>query len=257
MPRITVRRNPKKRKAFTQKASSYPKRRKYGNTRKMSNYRTGGYLGIEFKYYDLGVTSATVASPASDCSGGEQDPATVNCLNAMAIGDEATERIGKQISMTHLQIAGTVERAENSNTAINLPPASGECTVVLLLDTQANGATFNSEDVYKNLVGNAEGNACLLRNLEYSKRFKVIKKRVFSLDYKSITAYDDSGTPKLDFAGVSVPFEWNIDLKGLKTDYKGSTAGIGNVLNNALHVMALATTTGFKLSYASRLRFVG
>jgi len=128
--------------------------------------------------------------------------------------------------------------------------------VALVLDTQTNGATLNSEDVYTNPAAAVSLACCPLRNMTYTERFKVLKMKKVRIPMPSMT-YDGTN---IEQSGVNVPFSMYVKLGGLQTKYKigGDTAVIANIIDNSLHMIAFTNVNvAAFIGYNARLRYVG
>lgn len=216
------------------------------------NQRTAGYLGIEKKFFD---TSKVAAVTATTTTGAMHDPATVNCLNAMSEGSGESNREGRKISMHSLHLKGNVEITPQ----VNQTALDGACEVLIAVvcDKQTNAAQLTSQLVYTNPSGSSVLNADLFRNLEYIDRFKVLK--VFRCSFESPqAAYDGTN---IETGGSSRPFSMNIDLKGMKTLFKGDStpSTVADIVDNSLHVLAFKSSNQYTVNcyYNARLRFVG
>lgn len=221
-----------------------------GRMRRGRNYRTGGFLGVEKKFYDTSLTQATLAVTATAA---EHNPSATVSLNTVAQGDGESNRDGRQLSMDTITLKGAIEIPTGvDKTTV---PLSCYCYVAIVLDKQTNGALLNSEDVFINegginsLVGNP------FRNLQFIKRFSVLaSKRIFIP--AQTTQYDGTN---IEWGGKHIPFTLNAKLKGMKVTFKGTTAAISNIVDNGLNVIAYCTSvaTAPVLSYKARLRFFG
>lgn len=220
--------------------------------RYVSNARIGGFLGIEKKFYD--TSRAAVAIVAStDASGAEYDPAAVNCLNAPAQGDGESNRDGRQIRMKSLLVRGAVYcPSQADQTAADVSPT---VRVMAVLDTQTNGAQLNSEDVFTNPAGSGTTATSPFRNLQYSKRFRVLASKKVQFPPFSPT-WDGTN---LEQCGQAKDFQMSVNLKDLVVNFVGTTAGVASVADNSIHIIAYTNSTAAAptLSYNSRLRFVG
>jgi len=131
--------------------------------------------------------------------------------------------------------------------------------IALVLDTQTNGAQLNSEDVFTNPNGTMISAASPLRNMSYTERFKVLKKKIIRFPQPSIT-YDGTN---IEQSGFRIPFSFFVKLGGLQTKFQaGTTTGYcGTIVDNSLHLIAYSNNTGASIipliSYNARLRFVG
>jgi len=217
---------------------------------RMSNMRTGGFLGIELKYKDSALVSHALVAP-TDAAGGEADPATLLALNAIAQGDGEQERDGKQVCLKSCYVTGFVDVPALANqTAGGVVPTA---YIALVLDKQTNAAQLNSEDVFTNPGASAVTAASPLRDLQYTSRFQVLDS--VCIEPKMIAASYD-GT-NIEAFGTRVPFKlsWSGDII---TNYVGTNAVIASIQDHSLHLVAFTgPAVGATLSYNSRVRFVG
>lgn len=209
--------------------------------------RTGGFLGIETKFIDYTYAGAIPAT----LTGGEADPpgagaqTTPGSISAIAQGDGESNRDGRKCTLTSLHIKGNVGINADA-TGISLPNI---IRVIVVWDTQTNGAQLNAEDVFLA----ASHKEFSFRNLQFSKRFRVLKDATFVINP---TAAAGDGT-SLDSAAHFRTFKWNFKLD-IPVIHSGTTAVIASITDNSLHVLAWAATTGLStLNYESRVRFVG
>lgn len=210
-------------------------------------------LGVEKKFLDSSFTGTV--SVATDCTGGEADPATLLCLTTPIQDDTPSGREGKKITCKYIEIKGNV-----SAPAVELqanPRVHNKVFVAVVLDMQTNQAQLNSEDVFKNPVATVDGNASPLRNLLFANRFRILKQEVFDLDMQTLSHF---AADSFSEAGKSECFSWYIPLRDLPISFNATATGvIGNVIDNSVHVIAFSTGTGTTttLAYNARLRFVG
>jgi hypothetical protein len=217
------------------------------------NMRTGGFVGMELKFYDTSLVSSALTAP-TDGSGGEHDPATVLCLSAPAQGNAEQNRDGRKMTIKSVFVNGI----------INVPPQDGissgngkeacKVYVALVQDKQSNGAQENSEDVFINPGANALLAASPLRNLEYTSRFRVLS--VFEEDIPVPTISYDSAD--IEQSGAMRHFKLSKKVN-IPVTFTDSTAGVAQVMDNSLHIVAYTNNTDLAptLSYNSRIRFVG
>lgn len=227
---------------------------KLAAARYVANVRSSGFIGMEYKFYDRTKAIAQIANDGS-CAGGEYDPATVLCLNAPIAGSGAQERDGWKISMKSIYVTGFVTPFTNEVPLSSATDLDDNVVVfiALVLDTQTNGAQLSSEHVYKSEGGTTHLNACPLRNLEHSKRFRVLDKAVITLPV--IAA--GSNTTALSLPG-SAPFK--LSSRSLPdVQFTSDAAGVSSISDNSLHVIAFtnAGNTHMGITYNSRLRFTG
>lgn len=201
-------------------------------------------LAVERKFVDYVYNASVVATTA----GAEADPATALCLNAIAQGDGESSRDGRQSRIVACQIRGRVARVIASDAADVRAPST--CRVLVVLDKQSNNAQLNSEDVLLDL-GGLDVNSPL--NLQFTKRFTVLKDRVFELN--DAVAFGD-GVNTASVAGNNHSFIWNIPVN-FTTTYSTTAATIAAVTDMSLHVIAISSGTVDTLAYTSRCRFIG
>lgn len=245
-------------KAFTAKrvAKRYktaPRKRTVRRTSRM-NVRTGGWLGIEKKFLDTGVNNTTIVA-SSSCTGCEDDPVTMNCLNAPTLGDGQSNREGRQIAMESITIKGTISVAAETLPA-GVPRTLPQISIFLVLDTQTNGAQLNSEDVFEVPFGSNINGSRPFRDLQYEQRFRVLAATTLTFPQLS-TAFNGL---TVDQTGTAIPFTLYKNLKGLKTNFTltGTDGTIATIADNSLHVICCAShDSECKLYYNSRLRFYG
>lgn len=216
------------------------------------NLRTAGYLGIELKFYDKGVVANAFASSAN-CSGGELDPSPTTCFTTISQGDGESNRDGRKATIKSLYLKGMVVIPSQPNQAG--AERADLCFLAVVLDTQTNGAQLNSEDVYTNPGGDASGCAVPFRNLQYSKRFKILATRLITLHDPNMT-YDGTN---IEQAGYTKPFKINLPNLNIECNYSNTTETIANSTDNSIHIIGFTNSTGLgpMITYNSRTRFVG
>lgn len=216
------------------------------------NRRTGGFLGIESKFYDTSLNDGALTAPA-DASGGEHDP-TVDCLNAPAQGNSEQQRIGRSIRVTRCSVMGYIHAAALvTQTAVAAFP---NFFVAIVLDTQANATTLNSEDVYKNQAADADLATMPLRNMSNTGRFRVLAQR--HLRVSTGSAANNAAATTVSCSGFTIPFQFHLRMNMPVRFKVGSTAaGIASVEDNAIHVIAYTNSTVYtpKISYQARVRY--
>ncbi len=220
--------------------------------RRVANARTGGYLGLEHKFFDTSLSGSVVTAP-TDATGGEHDPGTVLCLSAMAQGDGEENRDGRKVTITHVEVKGFVAGPVVMASADF--PGHQEFFIALVQDTQTNGAQLDSENVFKNESAAAGVAAYPFRNLQFEKRFKILATRTLR---RPVVTGGTDGTNTNSLSGWAVPFHIRKKLK-MPVIYNGTTAVIANTTDNSLHMIAYASGVSGTpvISYNARVRFVG
>lgn len=254
-----------KRRRYQPSFSSIAKRRfarragrmAYGGRNRIAlrNIRTGGLLGVEHKFLDVPMTSRALVAP-TDATGGELQPTSIvtGCLTAPAQGDGPQNREGNKIVIDSILLQGTVSvpaQADQTNADVS-------CTVflALVLDTQTNGSSLNSEDVFTNPAGSALLAPQPNRNMSYTSRFKVLAMKRFNLRIPPIT-YDGTN---IEQAGFTT--QWKLSWKGkipVTFTTASTTADVANVTNNSVQLVGFCSNTELVpvVLYNARVRFYG
>lgn len=210
------------------------------------NLRDLGFLGVENKFYDQRYGETAVATTTA---GAEADPgAGILCLNCVGQGDGESQRDGKKIFMRSIELRGRVG-------ALNLaddgdPPASYTVRVLLVLDTQTNGAQLNSEDV---LLDQGGTKYLDFKNPMYSSRFKILWDKYFTI--RPFHRNQD-GVNTAAFSMLDQPFKVTRKLN-IACNYKDTAEAVASIVDNSLHVIALGNNANAFVEWTSRLRFVG
>lgn len=228
---------------------------KYGANFASRNKRTGGFLGVDLKALDCGFNGVTI-NYSSDAKNGEILPTSgcVATISSPGVGDTVSDRDGRRINIRNIFVTGNI--IINAKTDQADPPTVPHFYCALVLDTQANGAVLNSEDVFTNTVASSLIADTPLRNLEYTDRFKIMaSKRVFpKLALSSEDgAYTCSNTPSI----VPVRLGWRGNLPVQFNS--GTSADVGNVVDNAVHLIMYVSGGAWSASFYghSRVRFYG
>ncbi len=232
----------------------------YGRFR---NARTGGFLGIELKFLDCAWNGVAIA-PSTDGSGGEIQPSS-GCTDAISIpaqGDGEQQRDGRKFTIKSIWVSGSITTTALSDQA----DASDQAGywIALVLDTQANGATIVSENMYINPSTVAVSMMPQpLRNLENSKRFRVLQSKFVRPGgmYAMNDATGASGTASGSLSNQTQP-TFNLSWKGnIVTNCKtgGTTADVASTADNAIHLIGYSGSSALTplINAKSRMRFVG
>jgi len=252
---------------------------KRAKTRAYANLRTGGLLAIERKFSDFAspytllttpgngvlTTQSSTFAPAlvgpiiyRSAVGVITSPVAPSALNVLGPGDTGSDRDGRQVINDSLHLRGIVEYATGD---IGSNPADMVVNIVLVLDTQTNGATPAGGAVFVNpgdLSGSSPtGNgACPFVNLANSKRFRILKHIRRSLQPSAISGNGTISRP-------SGNFSWSMDvpLKQMKTNYVADTpvtsATVASIGDNGIFLFAWTDYAIAGMTFNSRLRFRG
>lgn len=183
----------------------------------------------ELKYNDL--VSATYVS---DTTG------TVTALNLIAVGDDNTNRDGRQVTNKSVHIQGLLQPTDNT-TVPNL------ARLIIVWDSQPNGALPAVTALLTN------SNSISATNLDNRERFTILRDVKFPQGMIS-----DTATQAFSNGGNTHAVNLFIPLKDMKTTYSGTTAVIGSVATGALLMFTIgnaAAGNGGIFSLTTRLRF--
>jgi len=214
--------------------------------------------GIETKFLDTTLTNVVVAQPPATAAwtGLEVNPVGSLCFNAPVQGTGASNREGRKITMESLQINGLITVVAQADQAA--ADTNGTIKVWLVLDKQTNGGTatgLDSENVYTNPGATAISGLGPLRNMLYTKRYKVLKEIEVILPQATLT-YDGVN---MEQAGIQKSWDCYINLKGLKVEYLSNNGTAGDIVDNGLFIMAACSNSSLvpNITYNARLRFRG
>jgi len=220
------------------------------------NRRTGGFAGIELKFFDTAVDAVALTAPAN-ATGGEVDPTAIPganlCLFSPTQGTGEQNRQGRRTTMKSVQITGQVVIPIQADQAA----VDNACQVFIALvhDKQTNAAQLNSEDVFTN-PGAAALAASPLRDLQQSTRFNVLKTWKMSFNTPNLGSVT---TTDVDQGGAIRRFEGYINLKNMRVEHVANGGTIADIQDNSLHMIAFTSSTALAptIAYNARIRFCG
>jgi len=212
------------------------------------NQRTGGLIGLEYKYVDQDLSDASITGT---WTGGEIDPAAANCIGACVQGSGESQRDGSRIVVKSIQVSGFVYRDQLSDQADARP---GQLVQIsLVMDKQSNGVQLNAEDVFSTAGPDVPGR----RVVANSSRFKVLKTWLISL-HDTSAGTDGANTQTL--GGMTVPFSCYLKLNQVVNFVAGAGAGtVADMKDVSFHLIAAAdgVVASDYISYSTRIRFIG
>lgn len=218
------------------------------------NIRTGGYVGVAKKYVDTWNTGTAMVAP-TDAAGGELDATgvTVGALSQLlgiVQGDGPTFRDGENVRWTSIQLQGTVTCAPQvDQTAIDV---GTKVFLALVLDTQTNAAQLNSEDVYSNPSASAANAPHPLRDMQRTKRFKVLRTWTHEFMPPAVS-YDGTN---IEQGGLIWSFDCYINLD-ITQQYVSNSSVISSIQDNSFHLIGYTNSTALAptVQYLCRGRF--
>lgn len=206
--------------------------------------RTGGFIDIENKFIDYEANGDAFATTWATMEDG-----TANCISAVAQGDGESNRDGRVYYIRSVHVRGYV--GTGALEAQTGPVGDALVRLALVLDTQTNGAQLTATDV---MDGGQNNDWLAFRNLQYSKRFKVLK----DTGVLRIPGHDlnEGAVNSFGLAPTFIPFKMNIKFKKpIKVRCSGTTAVVASIVDNSIHVIGVGSTTNAFVTYQSRVRF--
>lgn len=212
------------------------------------NIRSEGLLDREVKNFD--TTFAAAFIDTTTWVGSEKETSTYG-LFCPVVGNTSTTRIGRKCMIKSLHLKGAIYKAQASDQVDVDDPV--QVTFMIVQDTQTNGAQAQGETVMDTTPAAAE--ECMsFRNLEYSKRFRLLFKKTFIL--RDAVAFTD-GANTASTTGTAVFLNINKRLN-IPVEFISSTPAVADIVDNSIHVYCCASIgNATKLKYNTRIRFVG
>ncbi len=210
------------------------------------NIRTGGFLGIENKFIDGEITATNFAT-----TWGTLEDATTDALPIPAIGNTESTRIGRVYHINSIHLKGQLTMIASESTTAPLNDVHARVCVVW--DTQTNGAQMTATDA---MDGGQTLDVLSFRNLQFSKRFKILMDKTFIIRRNGQT---NEGAINLFAAGSHIS-KWSFNKMfsvPVKVICSGTTGVVGSVTDHSFHVIGVATATNVLLEFQARTRFSG
>lgn len=225
----------------------------------------------EKKWIDYTFSNFMNGSNAS--SNKDLSPTTYLALNALAPGAATGQRIGKQVSITSVEVKGCIRfLGKESSVASNAtsPPSGKAVWIHLVLDRQNDARTtaIDTQNIYYNGIATTQGSGFLLRNPDYMKQYQVLREFRYDLPARpflkeAVAVSAATLEPDLySWPELLVHFSFYHKFKKpLKVRYSGATGHIDDIIDNALHVcggygVESETDSAPSISYQSRVRYV-
>jgi len=175
-------------------------------------YRSGEgkYFDVSFSHTWTGGTDAWTGTeiPCDNyiTSAGASAAYTDSCLIPTAQGSGYGQIQGQRYHLKKLRIRGMLWAAGASDKADIEPP--NEIRLILVMDTQPNGAQAQGEDIMQGFTGAPGSNvASFLRTATTTGRFRILKDEFFVLDVAA-AGTDAANTTSQGFKGGQVSMQW-------------------------------------------------
>lgn len=190
--------------------------RGYGRLYAGRNRRTGGYVGRDMKRIDKllngDIAPGTIVVDAAP-------------LNGMAIGSGEQQRIGNQCDLYSCRVFGTIGGGNVDNSTLN--QTSNCYTVMLVLDTQANGAIFTQANLFETAAGGTLG----LRHWEFISRFKILAQQKIWCNTRASANTTTTQHWQEETKQINLSYKFNPPLK---CRYKNTGGDISDIQDYAI-----------------------
>lgn len=212
----------------------------YGRFNRRTKRGGKGYVNLpELKFFDVALGSTNISS------GGN---ITSNSLNLVRQGNSENQMIGRRITIRRISIKMSVKWITGASVTLSNVNAASTTRVMLIQDTQANGAGATPALVLEavNYLG--------FMNLENKTRFKLLKEWIFT---RNSTVGSDTTNY---FVGPATSFvKWskkcNIPIEFAPEAVAGTRA-ITEVRSNNLFILCFNEVTNeSNIEYVTRIRY--
>lgn len=224
------------------------------SSRSAANMSTAGLVGVETKYFDTNASGPWNIPAPTSCAGGVVTLSNDYNMASPMQGNSASAREGNRIDIKSVQVQGHVQIAKQTTQT-----AADNATIVsvfLVQDTQTNAAQCTSELVFTNPSGSSILAHAPFRNLIYTKRFKVLAKKMITITAPELSW---NGTT-IEQNGIMRPFNLFKKVK-MPVHFVGGAGDskVGSIMDNSLHVVAFCNNLDLAptLAFNSRIRFTG
>ncbi len=208
----------------------------------------GTQVGMELKFVDTESDSDAFAVTWTAMEDGTNDS-----ICGISQGNGESQRIGRKIAIKSIHIRARMKVAEvNEDGATPTKDRRGRIYVVL--DTQTNGVQLTATDV---MDGGLTDDTLAFRNLQHSRRFRVLWDKAFVVRNLSSTASNGLNTFG-SCESVTAMFKFDHHFKkAIMVTYNGTDATISSISDNSLHLIGVANSTSVTLNFQCRVRYFG
>lgn len=164
---------------------------------------------------------------------------TVTLINGVATGTDFTQRIGRKINCTSVQLRAFFQVTSTTASETDMTPVR----VMLVYDSQTNGVIPTIADILN------EASATSFMNLNNRERFRVLYDKMTTIPAFNVTAATQNST--------NVP-TLNVYKKcWIPVIFEGTAATIGSIASGAIYLVTLSNgaTNNVVLDASMRVRF--
>ncbi len=207
----------------------------------------------ETKYFDVGINAVVAWSgltwadsevPAANYvnSSGTAASYTDSALLPTAIGSGYGEVNGNRYQLKKIRVRGVVHRVSLADEADISEPIA--CRLLMVMDTQPNGAQAQGEDILQDIGAREENVYSFKRVSDSSQRFRILKDKFFLLQV-SAAGTDGTNTNSVGFYGRNFSFQYkprNPITVNIKSG--NSTPTVAGLVTHNIFLLLAGTNTG-------------
>lgn len=237
----------------------------------LANMRTGGYVGLEKKFFDTQTNTVLSNSVTNSlCSVRRDDhtwgtaSTTNGALFCPGVGSGQSQRDGRQCKLD--SIYSTIDCSLNFTSMVPnvFDHSNVRVYMALILDTQANGAAFDPAQVYRKFTDLDIDLIHPIRDLENIQRFRVLDSALIDIPILA-SEYDPVGLKWHVRANQKGAILSKRFANGLQIHFKGESLDVSDISDNNIGLVAWicdswvtdAGAGGVELLAKTRCRFRG
>ncbi len=234
-------------KSFATGFSGYPQSKalvhtaKYGRRFARGKDRTGGYYG-RYGTRRIGSNAEKKFHDVTDAANSFTTAGAVISLNLIPQGTTELTRVGRKAWIKSISLRLHIQISPQASTQL---PVGTECRIIIVQDTQCNGALPAVLD-FLETAGQLS-----YRKLANQTRFRVLKDWIWVLDSPGGAG---DGSAANDWSGVQRLKRWykkcNIPL-----EFDNTAGAITEIMSNNVFLLAIANNTTGSWGLQSRIRF--
>ncbi len=231
-------------KARTQRPRRYA-RRVYSKPRIYKNRFTNAYIP-ELKFQDFQANQTAFST-----SWITMEDATADCISAVAQGDGPQDRDGRVYYIESIHMKGVFLTQAEESVVTPIPDMRGRFLIVL--DKQTNQTQIVPAEV---MDEGQTDDTLAFRNLSFTQHHQVLWDKTITLRRPNT----NEGAINLFAVATNstVMFSYNRRFNPpLRVTTNNTTAVVGSIMDNSLHVIGIGTDTRLLLNYQTRMRFRG
>lgn len=202
-----------------------------------------GYSTSEVKFKDNQLVSSSIGAAWA-----ASNPSTTDCLNGVSQGTSESEHLGRTMFMTSIFIRGQIVLVVSEGQTA--PVSDNIIRIVMVLDTDTKGVEVVATEVMD--AGQTE-DVFAFRNLQHTSRLTVLKDKTMTMrpwttneGASNLFAHNTRRMAFTMYKNFKIP---------IKVLFSGTSAVVGSIVDNSLHIITCASAAGTTINYQCRLRF--